>query len=63
MSNLYIILKTENLSKDYKNIKVLNDISLEIPKWAIYGLLGPNWAGKSTFMKIISGIIKNHLEI
>ncbi|GEK28743.1 MULTISPECIES: ATP-binding cassette domain-containing protein [Lactobacillaceae] len=51
------ILKTKQLTKKFKNNIVLNHINLEIPKGKIYGLLGINGAGKSTTMKIITGII------
>ena len=37
----------------------LDDISLEIPKNSIFGLLGPNGSGKSTLMRILAGLIKS----
>lgn len=51
------ILNTKQLTKKFKNSIVLNHINLEIPKGKVYGLLGINGAGKSTTMKIITGII------
>lgn len=54
------ILTTEKLTKKFKKTTVLNQISLEIPKGQIYGLLGINGAGKSTIMKIITGIIPQY---
>lgn len=53
----YIIL-TESLSFRYsKRRKVLDNVSLHIPKGAIYGFLGPNGAGKSTTMRLLTGIL------
>ena len=52
------LIQTEGLNFQYsKNKKVLNDISIHVPKGAIYGFLGPNGAGKSTTMRLLTGII------
>lgn len=53
------ILQTENLCKDFKGQRVVDDISLKIPEQSIYGLLGPNGAGKSTTLKMITGIVRS----
>ncbi|BCN28910.1 ABC transporter ATP-binding protein [Anaeromicropila herbilytica] len=50
------VLKTENLTKVYKNFTALNDLSLGLEKGKIYGLIGKNGAGKTTFMRIIAGL-------
>lgn len=47
---------TTNLSKQYKNCLALKDVCMNIPKGAIYGLVGKNGAGKTTLMRIISGL-------
>ncbi len=52
-------LSLENISFSFnKNHQILDNISLDIPKGQILGLLGPNGTGKSTLMNIISGLIK-----
>lgn len=51
------ILETRSLTKTYWATDALDSVSLRVPSWSIFGLLGPNGAWKSTFMKIISGII------
>ena len=52
------IIQTENLNFHYsKNKKVLDGISINVPKGSIYGFLGPNGAGKSTTMRLLTGII------
>jgi ABC-2 type transport system ATP-binding protein len=51
-------IETENLNFHYsKEKKVLNNISIKVPKGSIYGFLGPNGAGKSTTMRLLTGII------
>ena len=52
------MLKANELSKSYKDIKALASISLEVKKGELYGLLGPNGAGKSTCINILSSLIK-----
>lgn len=50
------VLKTNALSKNYKNFKALNGLSMNIPKGAIYGFIGKNGAGKTTLIRIICGL-------
>lgn len=44
-------------SKDYKYVKAVNDITLNIDEGEIVGYLGPNGAGKSTTIKMMTGIL------
>ena len=54
------ILECKNLTKSYKKgTKVLDDLNLQIPAGKIVGLLGPNGCGKSTLMKLISGLLQS----
>ncbi|WP_123054854.1 ABC transporter ATP-binding protein [Clostridium sp. JN-1] len=55
-----ILVKASNLKKNYFNKKALNNINLEIEKGKIVGLLGPNGSGKTTFLKIAAGILKQN---
>ncbi|WP_234124916.1 ABC transporter ATP-binding protein [Clostridium hydrogenum] len=50
------VLKTENLTKSYQGVTVLNNVSVTLEAGKIYGLIGQNGAGKSTFMKLITGL-------
>ena len=51
------MLNFKNISKNYKTIKALKDITFSIPENSIFGILGANGSGKSTFMKILPGLI------
>lgn len=52
------IIQTHSLNFQYsKHKKVLENISIHVPKGSIYGFLGPNGAGKSTTMRLLTGII------
>jgi len=53
------ILSFKNISKSYSKIKALKQISFDIPVNSIFGILGANGSGKSTFMKILPGLIQN----
>ena len=52
------IIATKQLTKSFKNEKVLEDVSIHVQKQSIYGLLGPNGAGKSTLLKLLTGVLK-----
>lgn len=52
------MLKGTDLNKSYKSGKVLDNISIEIGRGRIYGLLGRNGAGKTTMFKILCGLTK-----
>lgn len=53
------ILECKNLRKTYKSGNfVLDGLNITIPKGRIVGLLGPNGCGKSTLIKIISGVLQ-----
>ena len=53
------VLEVKNLNKSYKrNVPVLSEFNLSIPAGRIVGLLGPNGCGKSTLIKLISGLLQ-----
>ena len=47
------VMETQNLTKKYQNVTVVDHVNLHIPKGKIYGLLGRNGAGKTTIMKMM----------
>jgi lantibiotic transport system ATP-binding protein len=52
------ILTVSNLSKNYGRIQALNNVSFEVPKGSVFGILGPNGSGKTTLLGIVMDIIK-----
>lgn len=50
------ILSSEGLEKRYKKFMALSDFSIHIPKGSVYGLIGCNGAGKTTFIRLICGM-------
>ncbi len=52
------IITIDNLTKKYKETLAIDDLSIEIEKGKVVGLLGPNGSGKSTLLKLIVGLLK-----
>jgi ABC-2 type transport system ATP-binding protein len=52
------MLSVKNLTKEYKNVTAVNDISFNVEPGKIFGLLGPNGAGKTTTIRIALNIIR-----
>ena len=50
------ILKMEHINKSFGPIKVLKDVNISVKKGEIHALCGENGAGKSTMMKVLSGV-------
>lgn len=50
------VLKTEKLTKIYGKHAVVNEVSMHVKKGDIYGFIGKNGAGKTTFMKMVCGL-------
>ena len=45
-------------SRDYRTVTAVDDISVKIPKGQIVGYLGPNGVGKSTTIKMMTGVLE-----
>jgi len=50
-------IETKNISKSYNGKIILNNISLKLPSKGIFGVLGKNGAGKTTFLAMLMGLI------
>lgn len=53
------VLKVNSLSKDFLNVKAVNNISFTVEQGDIFAFLGPNGAGKTTTLRILLDIIKS----
>jgi branched-chain amino acid transport system ATP-binding protein len=49
-------LAIRSISKNFRGLRAVSDVSFEVPQGAIYGLIGPNGAGKTTTFNMIAGV-------
>jgi ABC-2 type transport system ATP-binding protein len=54
---LMLVLETHGLKKRYGNLEAVQNLHLQVPKGAVYGILGPNGSGKTTTLGMLLGII------
>ncbi|MEV3987038.1 ATP-binding cassette domain-containing protein [Nonomuraea sp. NPDC049758] len=52
------MIEFHRVSKAYKGVKALDDVSFTAPPGAVTGFLGPNGAGKSTALRILAGLVR-----
>jgi ABC-2 type transport system ATP-binding protein len=52
-------IEVNHLTKDYTNVRALDNLSLEVRQGECFGLLGPNGAGKTTLMKILLNLMSS----
>lgn len=52
------IISINNLTKKYKQVRAIDNLSLDIERGKVTGLLGPNGSGKSTLLKLIVGLLR-----
>ena len=52
------VLELNNITKHYKTVTALNNVSFSVPEGSVFGILGPNGSGKTTLLGIILDILK-----
>ena len=52
-----LVIEIENLEKSFGKKKVLNGVTIRVPRKSVYGFLGNNGAGKSTTVRILLGLL------
>ncbi len=53
-----VLLRTQSLTKRYGHQRAVDQVSLHIKRGAVYGFIGRNGAGKTTFLKMVSGLAR-----
>jgi len=54
----YMVIRTENLSKNYGPTAVIRNITIDVEPGEIFGVLGPEGAGKSTFVRMLMDTVR-----
>jgi ABC-type multidrug transport system ATPase subunit len=54
------ILAINHLTKNFGRIKAVDNLTLEVEKGQVYGILGPNGSGKTTTLSIIMGVVRQN---
>ncbi len=52
------VLSIQHISKNYGAVRALQDVSFDVPKGSVFGILGPNGSGKTTLLGIVMDILK-----
>jgi ABC-type multidrug transport system ATPase subunit len=55
-------IEVKNLTKTYKGINAVDNLSIHVPEGKIYGFLGKNGAGKTTTIRMLTRLIKPNSE-
>ncbi len=53
-----IVLQVRNVKKSFGGLQAINDVTLDLRKGEILGVIGPNGSGKTTLVNIITGFVK-----
>ncbi|MGE5548884.1 MAG: ATP-binding cassette domain-containing protein [Bacillota bacterium] len=51
-------IKTVNLTRDFKSVRALDDLTMEVPAGTVFGFLGPNGSGKTTTIHLLLGLLE-----
>ncbi|NCO70146.1 MULTISPECIES: ABC transporter ATP-binding protein [Shewanella] len=58
MNDLANVIETQGLTRQFGDLIAVDKLDLQVPKGSIYGFLGPNGCGKSTLIRMLTGLLK-----
>jgi ABC-2 type transport system ATP-binding protein len=58
MSDTDTVIRAERLGRDFKSVRALDGLDLEVPAGIVFGFLGPNGAGKTTTIRLLLGLLE-----
>src|SRR2546426_3242176 len=53
-----MLLRALNISKNFNGVSALSTVSLDVEHGQIIGVIGPNGSGKTTFLNVVSGLVR-----
>ncbi|MHB1294620.1 MAG: ABC transporter ATP-binding protein [Anaerolineae bacterium] len=53
-----LAIRTEGLTRDFGSVRAVSDLSLNVPRGAVFGFLGPNGSGKTTTIRLLLGLLE-----
>src|ERR1700675_2691796 len=53
-----MVIRTEALTRDFKTTRAVDGLSIEVPRGAVFGFLGPNGSGKTTTIRMLLGLLE-----
>ena len=51
-------LRTDGLTRDFKTVRAVDGLGIEVPAGVVFGFLGPNGSGKTTTIRLLLGLIE-----
>jgi ABC-2 type transport system ATP-binding protein len=51
-------IETERLTRDFGQVRAVDDLTMQVPRGSVFGFLGPNGAGKTTTIRLLMGLLE-----